>query len=78
MVLAAIGVLLFVSSVHRGDHDQAERMSLLPLEDDEANLPPAPSRTDQRANRASHGAPRGADGPPQDKQPVNDKEGFDP
>ncbi len=35
MMLAAIGVLLFLSSVHRGDHDQAERMSLLPLEDDD-------------------------------------------
>lgn len=49
MVLAAIGVLLFVSSVHRGDHDQAERMSLLPLEDDESTLPAERAREQDRA-----------------------------
>lgn len=49
MVLAAIGVLLFVSSVHRGDHDQAERMSLLPLEDDESTLPTERAREQDRA-----------------------------
>lgn len=57
MVLAAIGVLLFVSSVHRGDHDQAERMSLLPLEDDEGTRPVerARERDDEREERDKEG-----------------------
>ncbi len=65
MVLAAIGVLLFVSSVHRGDHDQAERMSLLPLEDDEGQRP---------AEEAPIGEAPGAGGEPVGR----DKEGIDP
>jgi cbb3-type cytochrome oxidase maturation protein len=34
LFLAACGVALFVWSVCRGEHDHADRLSLLPLEDD--------------------------------------------
>ena len=32
--LAAAGVLLFVYCTRQGDHDHADRLSLLPLDDD--------------------------------------------
>jgi nitrogen fixation-related uncharacterized protein len=35
LLLAAIGVAMFVYSTRQGDHDHADRLSLLPLEDDE-------------------------------------------
>jgi len=34
LALAAFGVLLFVYSVHQRDHEHADRLSLLPLEED--------------------------------------------
>ena len=38
LALAGFGVLLFVFSVRNRDHEHADRLSLLPLEDD-ANPP---------------------------------------
>lgn len=35
LVLAGLGVLLFVHGVVQGDHEHADRLSLLPLEDDD-------------------------------------------
>jgi len=35
LVLVAGALLAFFYSVHAGDHEQAERMSLMPLEDGE-------------------------------------------
>lgn len=34
LFLAVCGVVLFIWSVRQGDHDYADRLSLLPLEDD--------------------------------------------
>ncbi len=34
LFLAACAVALFAWSVHRGDHEHADRLALLPLEDD--------------------------------------------
>jgi hypothetical protein len=34
LALAAGGVLMFIMSTRLGDHEHAERLSLLPLEDD--------------------------------------------
>jgi len=34
LFLAACGVLLFVFSIRQSDHEHADRLSLLPLEDD--------------------------------------------
>ena len=36
LALAAAGVALFVYSVRQGDHEHADRLSLLPLLDDDA------------------------------------------
>lgn len=35
-VLAVLGLALFVNMVKQKDHEHADRLSLLPLEDDEA------------------------------------------
>ncbi len=35
LFLAACGVLLFVFSVRQRDHEHADRLTLLPLEDDD-------------------------------------------
>ncbi|HLU38906.1 MAG TPA: cytochrome oxidase [Planctomycetota bacterium] len=35
LALAAAGVLMFVCSTRQGDHEHAERLSLLPLEEDD-------------------------------------------
>jgi hypothetical protein len=39
LALAGIGVVLFLLSTRLGDHEHAERLSLLPLEQDDG--PPA-------------------------------------
>ncbi|MCC6670223.1 MAG: cbb3-type cytochrome oxidase assembly protein [Planctomycetes bacterium] len=39
--LVAIGVAFFLWSVRLGDHEHADRLALLPLEDDPAGTPPA-------------------------------------
>lgn len=36
LMLVAGGLLLFIYSVRHGDHEHADRLSLLPIEDDEA------------------------------------------
>ena len=35
LILAVLGVLLFLRGVHMGDQDHTERLALLPLDDDE-------------------------------------------
>lgn len=35
LALAAMGVAMFVLSTKQGDHEHAERLSLLPLEEDD-------------------------------------------
>ncbi|MGM0576077.1 MAG: cytochrome oxidase [Myxococcota bacterium] len=35
LVLVVLGVVLFLHSITQRDHDYAERLALLPLEDDE-------------------------------------------
>ena len=34
LVLAALGVIVFLHSVRNGDHEHRDRLALLPLEDD--------------------------------------------
>jgi hypothetical protein len=34
LALAALGVVMFIVSTRQGDHEHAERLSLLPLEDE--------------------------------------------
>ena len=41
LLLGAAGVAMFLYSVRQRDHEHADRLSLLPLEDD---LPPAEAR----------------------------------
>lgn len=43
LLLAACGLLLFIYSTRNRDHEHADRLSLLPLEDD---LPPAEPEDD--------------------------------
>jgi len=45
LVLAGLGVLLFIHGVVQGDHEHADRLSLLPLEDDDGVHEPIPPRT---------------------------------
>ena len=54
--LAAAALILFAYSVRSGDHEHAERLSLLPIAHDDKNAPPGadaqsvrPSSTAQRA-----------------------------
>ncbi|HMQ23392.1 MAG TPA: hypothetical protein PKE00_12930 [Planctomycetota bacterium] len=49
--LAGIGVLLFITSTKNQDHEHADRLALLPLEDD---LPPSRSATDFGRTQAAH------------------------
>ncbi len=49
LFLAVCGVLLFVFSVRNHDHEHADRLSLLPLEDD---LPPEHPRDQPRERDA--------------------------
>jgi len=49
LILAASGVLLFLWSHKQGDPEHAERLSLIPMEHDEATspakvAPPAPTK----------------------------------
>ncbi len=41
-VIALLGVLLFIYSVGQRDHSHADRLSLLPLEDDPSPRPATP------------------------------------
>lgn len=41
-VIALLGVLLFIYSVGQRDHSHADRLSLLPLEDDASSTPATP------------------------------------
>lgn len=49
LMLVAIFVLLFVLSVRRREHEHADRLSLMPLEDDAPRaVPPAADPTSER------------------------------
>ncbi|MEZ4268145.1 MAG: cytochrome oxidase [Myxococcota bacterium] len=41
-IIALLGVLLFIHSVGQRDHSHADRLSLLPLEDDVSSAPHNP------------------------------------
>lgn len=45
LLLAGLGVVLFVISARQGDHEHADRLSLLPLEDDDPPTPQDVPRT---------------------------------
>lgn len=44
--LAFLAILLFAHGVVQGDHDHADRLSLLPLDEDTGRSEPAPAGKD--------------------------------
>lgn len=54
LFLAVVSVVLFLYSTRNKDHEHADRLSLLPLEDD---LPPSSSPPSSKAASASDLAP---------------------
>lgn len=52
LLLGGVSILLFLRSVGSGDHEHADRLSLLPLEDDAAPRPPS-TGTDRGAETSN-------------------------
>jgi nitrogen fixation-related uncharacterized protein len=53
LLLVVGGVLALAYSVKQADHEHADRLSILPLDDERPTLPPVAERSNQRDPRGA-------------------------
>lgn len=64
LTLVVAGLVFFFSRLFQGDFEHGERLSLLPLEDDDVVIPVDPETRDDKLDKLGSNAPEGtgADG----------------